>query len=155
MMRLNFINPNATSEQMVEKRRRMLMLSMISFVCWQGGRIVSELTGPNKFDQHTKDALSFLSSFAFGLWVASMIGILLFVQRLYQRPRIASIINDELYSRNRLQAGFFAFFCVLFAQVVLDIVCAFHSLTGTVCADISILVGCTSFIGATIFLDRE
>ena len=148
-----------TVQQMVEKRRHILLAYLVTWDVWWGSRIVEDLFSKSSAHPHWWSALILVQLASWLGWTASLICLMLFMKKMARKPALAAALSDELWRQTRLKAAAFALGALGVTQMAVIL------LTSTIYAgvtlsirtgvDINIFVGVTAFIGAFLVLERE
>jgi uncharacterized membrane protein len=92
-------------EKQAQLRRRLLLVSVISFALWGGGAV---LLLTSWFDPGTRHWLYLLSQAASVPWVVSLVWLLIWIFRMKAQPQVFAALNDEMTVRNRWRATRFS-----------------------------------------------
>lgn len=140
-------------EQLVEERRKVLMLCLVGTVLWQAGAILRHVLPhqENSGVLHLVETVGWVL-FGWGMWRLTRLG-----KAMKGRPSVFAAFNDEWVEQNRLFAWRSAMSAMLILQGVwiATLALAPHLVQPLVVAETTLLVGTTVGIGAFLRRDAE
>jgi hypothetical protein len=88
-------------EKQVRLRRRLLLVSVVSFAIWDG---IAVLLLTPWFAAGTRLWLSLLAQAASVPWIVALVWLLIWIFRMKTQPQVFAALNDEMTVRNRWRA---------------------------------------------------
>jgi hypothetical protein len=141
-----------TKERMDQSRRGILLGLVVGFCLWQLSTILDRTW---HLPTGLRYAVVGLALIGWGYWATQLWRMLRFRRALLQEPPLAESLNDEYIQQKRMKALRVTFWAVLWCQAVIIIVNLFAPFDAGTGAQITILVGATTSVGAFLYLDRE
>jgi hypothetical protein len=137
-------------------RGHMLLGALVGFAVWQGATIANELLAPTTTPRSMRITLVVISLAGGAYWSFYLFKILRWGRHISTDAAVATALNDERTELNRLKAFRLAFFAVMLTQLIVMIASLFFlTIPAMISAQLTILVGCTAFIGGFLLYERE
>ncbi len=141
-------------ERMVVMRRRLLANNLLGLIVWQAASLTNELLSPHH-PLHGPMALISIGGALY--WMTCMWRITEMQKQLKGDVATERAMEDELVRMNRLRAALYALVSVSTVLALLIGILALlpNLLSGITVAEVGLLVGTGTFIGAFLYLDGK
>ncbi|HEV3141428.1 MAG TPA: hypothetical protein VGY57_12965 [Vicinamibacterales bacterium] len=137
------------TETLDRSRRHILIGSLVAFASWQGLLLWRRAAGDG-VTPGARGALTIASLLCFAAWFYFIVRMLGWQRRAQADPAAAAALNDEFVQLARHKAAAVGCGAMLAVQVVAILVDA----PGAAIAQLTVLVGFVSLVGAFLFFER-
>jgi len=137
---------------MVQERRRILLLSVVSYAVWCG--TLALLMSP-WFTPGGHRWLGLVSDISALLWGVSLVWLVLWLRRVKAQPQVFAALNDEMTVRNRWRAQSASRWAMLVSLVVGVVLCTYVDLSARLVLMTLIWIFVISQLGFYLWYDRS
>lgn len=142
----------ADVERLVQERRRILLLSAVSYAVWCGSLVL--LMSP-WFTAGGRHWLGLVSDVAALPWGVSLVWLVLWLRRVKAQPQVLAALNDEMTVRNRWRAQSASGSAMLVSLVAGVVLCTYVDLSARLVLMALIWILVISQLGFYLWFDRS